>query len=160
MGELTHFLICQCLLDRTAESSVAMTFGGTIMHSWRQRILMLGAALMMASAAIVTFGVIPLVRGRAVPAFWANVLFVLLAVVAAVASSRLGSTRATLRRALASVSGFVALVLGLLLIDAASAFSGHGLGMNGVVVALWVCVCLDVLAGIGIIGSAFVRQAD
>ncbi len=137
------------------------------MHSWRQRILILGAALMLVSAAIVAFGVIPLVRGdtfpgaapdQAVFAFWANVLFVLLAVVAAVASSRLGSKHATLRRVLACVSGFLALVLGLLLIDAASAFSGHGSGMRGAVIALWVCVCLNVAAGIGIIGSAFARQ--
>ena len=138
-----------------------------MMHSWRQRILMLGAALMLVSAAIVAFGVIPLVRGdtfpgaapdQAVPAFWANVLFVLLAVVAAVGSSRIGSNRATLRRVLAGVSGFLALVLGLLLIDAAAAFSGHGPGMHGAVVALWVCVCLDVAAGIGMVGSAFARQ--
>ena len=137
------------------------------MHSWRQRILMLGAALMLISAALVAFGVIPLVRGdtsphaapdRAVPAFWANVLLVLLVVTAAVTSSRLGSNCATLRRVLAGVPGFLALVLGLLLIDAATAFSGHGPGMHGAVVALWVCVCLDVAGGIAMVGSALVRR--
>ncbi|TFG50841.1 MAG: hypothetical protein E4H37_08735 [Gemmatimonadales bacterium] len=138
-----------------------------MMHSWRQRILMLGAALMLVSAAIVAFGVIPLVRvdtfpgaapDQAVPAFWGNVLLLLLVAAAAVTSSRLGSNRATLRRALAGVPGLLALVLGLLLIDAATAFSGHGPGMHGAVVALWVCVCLDVAAGIGMVGSAFARQ--
>jgi len=128
---------------------------------------MLGAALMLVSAAIVAFGMIPLVRAdtfpgaapdRAVPAFWANVLLVLLVVAAAVTSSRLGSNRATLRRVLAGVAGFLALVLGLLLIDAAAAFSGHGPGMHRAVVALWVCVCLDVAGGIAMVGSAFARQ--
>ena len=137
------------------------------MHSWRQHILVVGAALMLVSAALVVFRVIPLVRAdtfpgaapdRAVPAFWANVLLVLLVVAAAVTSSRLGSNRATLRRALAGAPGLLALVLGLLLIDAAIAFSGHGPGMHGAVVALWVCVCLDVAAGIGMFVSAYARQ--
>lgn len=138
------------------------------MHSWRQRILMLGAALMLASASVVAFDVIPPVRadtspgatpGSAVPAFWGNALIALLVAAAAVASSRLGSSRATLRRALAGIPGLLALVLGLALIDAATAFSGHGPGMHGAVVALWVCVCLNIVAGIGMVGSALVRQS-
>ena len=137
------------------------------MHSWRQRVLMLGAAMMLVSASLVAFGVIPFVRAdtfpgaapdRAVPAFWGNVLLLLFVAAAAVTSSRLGSSRATLRCVLAGVPGFLALVLGLLLIDAATAFSGHGPGMHGAVVALWVCVCLDVAAGIGMIGTALVRR--
>ena len=138
------------------------------MHSWRQRIFMLGAALMLASASVVAFGVIPPVRAdtfpgatpdRAVPAFGGNALLALLVAAAAAASSRLGLSRATLRRALAGIAGLLALVLGLALIDAATAYSGHGPGMHGVVVALWVCVCLDVVAGIGMAGSALVRRS-
>jgi len=137
------------------------------MHSWRRRILMLAAALTLASAAFLAFGVIPPVRAdtfpsatpdRAVPAFWGNVLLLLVVAAAAVTSSRLGLNRSTLRRVLAGVPGLLALVLGLLLIDAATAFSGHGPGMHGAVVALWGCVCLDVAAGIGMAGSALVRQ--
>ena len=137
------------------------------MHSLRQRILMLSAALLLASAAFVTFGVIPPVRvdtfpgatpEGAVPALWANVLLVLLVAVAAVTSSRLGLTRATLRRVVAGVPGLLVLLLGLLLIDAATAYSEHGPGMHGAVVALWGCVCLDVAAGVGMVGSAWLRQ--
>jgi hypothetical protein len=137
------------------------------MHSWRRRVLILGAALMLVSASLVAFGVIPLVRAdtfpgaapdRAVPAFWVNVLLSLLVAVAAVPSSRLGSNRATLRRALAGVLGLLALVLGLFLIDAATAFSRHGAGTHGAVVVLWVCVCLDVAAGLGIVWSALGRR--
>jgi len=137
------------------------------MHSWRQRLLMLGAALLLVSAAFVAFGVIPLVRAdttpgampeRAVPAFWGNVLLVLLAAAAAVASARLGLNHATMRRVLAGVAGFLALILGLALIDAATAFSGHGPAMRGAVVALWGCVCLDIGAGIAMIVSARFRQ--
>jgi len=59
---------------------------------------------------------------------------------------------------LAGVAGFLALCLGLLLVDAAVAFVGHGSGMRGAVVALWVCVCLDVIAGAGMLWTAFARQ--
>jgi hypothetical protein len=68
-------------------------------------------------------------------------------------------SRATLRRALAGIPGLLALVLGLLLIDAATGLSGHGPGMHGAVVALSVWVCLDVIVGIGMVGSALVRQS-
>jgi hypothetical protein len=137
------------------------------MNSWWQGVLVLGAALVLVSAFLVAFVVIPLVRAdtfpgaapdRAVPAFWANVLLSLLVAAAAVTSSRLGSNRSTLRRALAGVLGLLALVLGLFLIDAAIAFSRHGAGMHGAVVALWACVCLDVAAGIGMVWSALARR--
>lgn len=134
------------------------------MHTWRERVLMLGAALVLVSAFLVAFAVIPLVRGdtfpgvaqsRAVPAFWGNVLLSLVVAAAAAISSRLGSNRATLRNALAGLPGLLALILGLLLIDAAMAFSGHGPGMHGAVVALWVCVFLDVAAGTGMVWAAW-----
>jgi hypothetical protein len=150
-----------------ASLAVELLAGGVTMHSWRQRILMPAAALMLTSAAIVAFGVIPLVRtdtfpgavpDRAVPAFWANGVLVLIVAAAAVTASRLGLERATLRRVLAGVSGLLALGVGLALIDAATAFSGHGPGMHGAVGALWVCVCIDVATGIGLVGSALVRK--
>jgi hypothetical protein len=129
---------------------------------WPLRFRWLGAGLVLASAAVVAFGVIPLVRAdtypqatpdRAVPAFWANVLLSVLVAAAAFASSR-----AAVRRILPGVAGIVAVLLGLVLIDAATAFSGHGPGMRGAVVALWVCVCLD-LAGGALMGiAAFVRR--
>lgn len=134
------------------------------MHSWPRRILVLGAAFMLASAAVVAFDVIPPVRtdtfplatpDRAVPAFWGNVLLALLVAAAALASSRVGSTRATLRRVLSGVLGLLALLLGLLLIDAATAFSGHGPAMHRAVLALWVCVCFDLAGGVSMVGSAF-----
>jgi hypothetical protein len=137
------------------------------MHLRPLRILLLGAAFLLASAAIVAFGVIPPVRSdtfplatpdRAVPAFWGNVLLSVLAAATALASSRAGSTRATLRRVLPGVAGLVALLLGLLLIDAATAFSGHGPEMHGAVVALWVCVCLDLAGGASMVVSALVRR--
>jgi hypothetical protein len=52
----------------------------------------------------------------------------------------------------------VALLLGLLLIDAATALSGHGPGMHGAGVALWVCVCLDLVGGASMVISAFARR--
>ncbi|HEX4932344.1 MAG TPA: hypothetical protein VFV33_04140 [Gemmatimonadaceae bacterium] len=138
-----------------------------MMHVWRQRLLMLAAALLSGSATIVAFLVIPLVAAdtfpgaspeRAVPAFWGHVGLVRLVAAAALTASRLGPARARLRRVLAGAAALLALVLGLLLVDAAMAFRGHGSGMYTAVVALWVCVGLDVAAGIALAVSALARQ--
>jgi len=131
------------------------------------RLLQLGAGLLLISAAVVAFGVIPPVRAdtyplatpdRAVPAFWANALLNVLVAATAFVSSRAGSTRPAPRRILPGVAGIVGLLLGLVLIDAATALSGHGPGMRGAVVALWVCVCLDLVGGAAMVVSAFLRR--
>jgi hypothetical protein len=135
------------------------------MHSWPRRILVFAALLMLASAAVVAFGVIPAVRAdtypsatpdRAVPAFWVNAVLTVLGAAAALACLRVAASRATLRRALSGVPGLLALLLGLVLIDAATAYPQHGPAMHGAVVALWVCAGFDLLAGASLLGLALV----
>lgn len=137
------------------------------MHVSPQRMLLLGAFLALASAAVIAVGVIPRVRAdtfpgatpdRAIPAFWVNVLLTVLAAAAALASARLGSNRATLRRVLPGAAGVVAMLLGLALMDAAAAYSGHGPGMYTASAALWVCACLDLAGGASMVVSAFLRR--
>lgn len=136
------------------------------MH-WPQRLLLFAAVATFATAAVLAVSVIPPVRAdtfphatpqRAVPAFWVNVILNILVAAEAFGSSRLRSGRATPRRVWAGVSGLVALLLGLALMDAATALAAHGPAMRGAVVALWVCVCLDLAGGVLMIVSAFMQR--
>ena len=127
------------------------------MHSWPRRMLLIGAALMLASAASVAVSVIPAVRAdtfphatpeRAVPAFWVAIVLDVLVAGTALASGRFGY------RVLAGIMGIVALLLGLALVDAATAYPAHGPAMHAVVVVLWLCVGFDLAGGLSMIASA------
>jgi len=127
------------------------------MHSWPWRTSIFAAVLMLASALCLAVAVIPIVRAdpsalaspeRAVPAFWVAVAVDVVLAGAAVASGRLGF------RVLLAVGGVVALLAGLVLIDAATAFTAHGPAMHGTVVVLWVCVGLGVVGGLSMLGAA------
>ncbi len=136
---------------------------------WPQRMLVAGAILMLVSAAVIALGVIGPVAAdtsphatpeRAVPAFWVNVFLGLLVAAGAFASSRYGSRRPRSRRIMSALPGFVAILLGLALLDAATAYSAHGPLMHGVVVALWACVAIDIVAGAMIAVAALVPRAE
>jgi len=126
-----------------------------------------GALLLLVSALILALCVVPAVRadtfpratpGRAVPALWANLLVT--ALMAGTALVTLGgrSNRTRLRRVAGGIAGAVAALLGLLLIDAAAAFAGHGPEMRGAVVGLWVSVGCSLLGGAAILMAALVRR--
>jgi hypothetical protein len=137
------------------------------MHGLALRMLLIGAFLTLAAAAVIALGVIPRVRAdtfpgatpdRAVVGFWVNVILAVLTAAAALVSTRLGASRPTMRRVLPGVAGLVALLLGLALMDAAAAYSGHGPGMHGATVALWACVCLDLAGGALMVVAALIRR--
>ncbi|HQR44969.1 MAG TPA: hypothetical protein PLB02_01965 [Thermoanaerobaculia bacterium] len=116
------------------------------------------------TAAVIAILVIPPVRAdtfphatpeRAVPAFWINVILNVLVAAEAFDASRLRSGSPARRRVWTGLSGLVALLLGLALMDAATALAAHGPAMRGAVVALWVCVCLDLAGGVLMVVSAF-----
>jgi phosphatidylglycerophosphate synthase len=129
-----------------------------------QRLRQVAAAMMLTSAALIAFVVIPSVGadtfnlaspGDAIPVFWVIVFIDLFLAVAAFAASRVDNRASVVpsqwRRALS-------VLLGLLLIDAAAAYAGHGPGMRGAVVALWTCVGLGLAAGASMLVSTFRRS--
>lgn len=130
-----------------------------------QRLRQAATAMMLTSAALIAFGVIPSVRADtfnraspddAIPVFWVIVVIDLFLALAAFAASRVDPSQAR-RRSLSVAPGVVSVLLGLLLIDAAAAYAGHGPGMRGAVVALWACVGLGLAAGASMIVSTFRR---
>lgn len=132
------------------------------MHASRSQTLLRAAALMLTSAAVIAVAVIPLVRRdtfsggapeTAISAFWGVVGIGILLTVASLAAARIDSSHPTLGRVLSGIAGVLSVLLGLLLIDAALSYAGHGRGMLGAVVALWACVLLDIAAG-GMIAAA------
>lgn len=89
----------------------------------------------------------------AIPAFGGVVGIGLLLAAASLAAVRIDSAHPTLARVLSGIAGVLSVLLGLLLMDAALFYGGHGRGMLGAVVALWACVVLDIAAG-GMIAAA------
>lgn len=130
-----------------------------------QRLREVAAAMMLTSAALIAFGIIPSLRadkfprassGDAIPVFWVIVFIDVLLAVVAFAASRVDSSQAQ-PRSLSVATGVVSVLLGLLLIDAAAAYAGHGPSMRGAVVALWACVGLGLAAGTAMLVSTFRR---
>lgn len=137
------------------------------MISQPSRAIVPGVLFLLASALILAIWVVPLVRvdsspdaapGRAVPALWANLLVTALMAGIALASFSGHMNPTRLRRVVAAIAGAVAIVLGLILIDAAVAFAGHGPGMHGAVVGLWVSVGCSLIGGVTILRAALVRR--
>jgi hypothetical protein len=104
----------------------------------------------MVVAALIAVAVIPAVRSdplaspeSAIPAFWANVLANL--VVGSALASR--ALRPHAGRPLLVLAGLAALVLGLLLLDAAAAFVRHGPNLAATTAILAACAIGDATAG-------------
>ena len=125
--------------------------------SWSMRVLVVGAVLLLVTAGIVILIVIPQVRAdsfalatpdRAAGAFRLNALLNVLAAATALLSV---VSPARIRRVLPAMGGVVALLLGPLLIDAATALAHHGAAMRGAVVALWACVVCDLVGGAALV---------
>ncbi|HXY19367.1 MAG TPA: hypothetical protein VEH83_05170 [Gemmatimonadales bacterium] len=138
------------------------------MQTWPTRLLVLGAILLLVSAAVMAVAVIPPVRIDTFPlatpqaaarALWGNALLNVSAAAAALAALQVNAAQASLRRLLPVVAGVVGVLLGLLLIQAAAALSPHGPALHGAVVALRVCVGCGILGGGSLIVSNFGRTS-
>jgi hypothetical protein len=132
-------------------------------------ILSVGAALALGVAIIVAVGVIPLVRadtspsatpGRAIPAFWVNIILQVLVGMALFGISFIRRTGDRASKVPAVVVGLIALALGLGLLDAAMAYQGEGPGMLGASIALYVCVGFDFLIGVIAFLAAILRFSE
>ena len=128
-----------------------------------RRLALTSAALLVVVALVVAAGVIPLVKAdthpgampqKAVPAFWFNVgLNVLGAAVLGLLAIRTTgrSPRTTI---VLGLWAFVALLLAIALIDAASAYGGHGPAMRTATILLFFCSAVEILAAVLIIVTA------
>ena len=132
--------------------------------SWSMRVLLLGAVLLLATAGVVMLIVVPQVRAdtfrlaapeRAASAFRLNALLNALAAAAALLSI---AVPARVRRLLPALGGVVGLLLGLLLVDAATALAHHGPALRGVVLAVWTCVGCDLLGGAALVVASLAPQ--
>jgi hypothetical protein len=130
------------------------------------RLLLVCATLFLLVAFVVALKVIPAVSAdispnavpeRAVPPFWVNVgLNVLLA--ASCGGVAFGSKgRDRISTTILVVFGIVALLLGLALVDAASAFRSHEMLAQGTSTFLFLCAAVDLLAGAFVIALAYRR---
>lgn len=125
----------------------------------RLRVPLVGAAITFLVAITVSTVVIPRVATdpltipeSAVPSFWVNVIASLFVGSLMVVAPYIQRSR--LRAGLLWFAGIGALILGLILLDAAFAFREHGATMQGVAVALFVCVGADLIAGLlAIVGA-------
>ena len=130
------------------------------------RLLMICALLFLLVACVVALIVIPAVGAdispnavpeRAEPPFWVNVALSLLlaASCGAVAFTSKGRDRISTTTLVAL--GIIALLLGLALVDAASAFRSHEMLAQGISMFLFLCAAVDLLAGALVIVVAFRR---
>ena len=131
-----------------------------------KRMLLICAATIILADVLLAFIVIPAVKtdsySRANPevavvAFWVNVgLGFLLSVgCAMIALFSKGRSKAT--TACFVLSGIVILVLGLLLVDAGSAFRSHGSSIQSASMIMFVCAGLLCLSGLLLGMTAFLR---
>ncbi len=136
----------------------------TAMQVLSVRALLLGGALALLVAILLCVAVIPQVLrdtfspatpARAATAFGVVALLLVVVGIAALAVPRVPTAGTFVRPALMPTIGGVLIVfLGLALLDAAAAFSGHGPAMRGVTMTLWGCVALSIIAGASLIASA------
>jgi hypothetical protein len=127
----------------------------------RRTLLVIASGLVLAVGTVVAVSVIPQVKSvpqgsaeTAVPAFWASVIaHAVVGLALFVAGLRNTGRTATL---LAS-SGFAAPWLGLLLLDAAFAYSDPRRGLEDVADTLRFCFGVDLLVGMLAVAATFMR---
>ena len=122
-----------------------------------KRMLLICAATILLVDVLLVFIVIPAVKTDsypgarpevAVPAFWVNtgVSFFLSVVCVNIALFSKGRSKATTTSLV--ICGIVILLLGLMLIDAGSAFRSHGSAMQSTSTTIYVCAALLCLSGL------------
>lgn len=120
-----------------------------------QGLALTSAALLVVVSLVVAAGVIPPVKAdahpgatpqTAVPAFWINVGLNLLAAAGLGFLAVRTRNRSPLTTIVFGFGAVVALLLALALLDAASAYSGHGRAMRTATILLFFCSAIEALA--------------
>lgn len=131
-----------------------------------RRMLFIYTAIFIAVALTLMFGVIEAVeieasigatKPVAVTAFWVNIglnLFIAAVLVIVAIRSR---ERILNAAPVHAIGGIVAVLLGIILADAASAYQSHGPQMQSASKLLYFCAAADFLAGVMLIITAFVQ---
>ncbi len=131
------------------------------------RRMLLGCTILLVLVAILlALSVIPGIKSdnspganpnRAVPAFWVNFSLTLVAATACAVIVIVSKERSWASTSGLVVVGFVVLMLGLALVDAASAYRSHGPSMQSISTILFICAAVDILVGITFGVVAFLR---
>lgn len=123
--------------------------------AWR-RILYVATGLVIMVVLIIALFVIPQVKAdtsptatpeRAVPAFWVNVLIQLLNVAALIYTIIFSHREGHFKTGFLVTAGVVLILLGLILIDAASASLSHP-DLRSTAIFLFICIGFDFIAGV------------
>jgi hypothetical protein len=117
-------------------------------------------------ALMLVLGVIPPVKTEAlqgattetaVKAFWVNVGLNLLSAFILIFIAIKSKVRNWISTSILVIIGFMVLLLGLALADAASAYQSHGPSMQSASIILFICAAVDFLGGVLVIITAILR---
>ena len=139
----------------------------SLSYTSSKRMLLICTATIVLADVLLAFIVIPAVKTDsypranpevAVPAFWVNVGLSFLLSVVCVNIALLSKGRSQATTISLVICGIVILLLGLMLIDAGSAFRSHGSSMQSTSRIIYVCAALLSLSGLLIGTAAFLRH--
>jgi len=131
-----------------------------------RRMLLVCAAVFVVVGIALALGVIPPVKADPYPgaapktaaaAFWVNIGLNLLAAFTLFFIAMRSKSRSGLSTSILVIAGFIVFLLGLALVDAASAFLNHGPPLRSAVIVLFICAAFDLLGGALVVTTAFLR---
>jgi hypothetical protein len=131
-----------------------------------RRLLFVYVAVIVVVALVIALGVIGPVKEDvyrnatpeiAVKAFWFNIGFNLFMAAVLVLIAIPAKGRSGISTAAHIVVGFIVTILGLILIDAASAYRVHGPAMQTASILLFICAAADILVGVLVFITAFLQ---
>ena len=132
-----------------------------------RRTLFVCAAIIVVVAIILAVGVIGPVKDEvarggspqmALNAFWINIGITLFAAVSLIIAALRSKGRSWLSTSAQIVIALIVLILGLTLIDAASAYSSHGPPMRIASIIMYICAAADILVGIMVFITALLQR--
>ena len=131
-----------------------------------RRLLLICAAVFVIVALVLMLGVIrpvkdELARGgtteNAVLGFWINIILNFISALALFLIAIRSKGRSWISTSLLVIAALVVLLLGLALLDAASAYRGHGLPMRSATIIIFICAAADILGGFLVVITMFLR---
>jgi uncharacterized membrane protein len=131
-----------------------------------RRMLFVCAAVFVTVALVLALGVIHPVRlealrgatpEKAVTAFWINIGFTFLSALIVVFIAIKSKVRSWISTSVLVIVGFIFLLLGLALVDAASAYQSHGPSMQSASILLFICAAADLIGGALVVTTTFLR---